>query len=136
MAPLTERRLLQLLVVLACIVPLLAGGSGVLHGPRIGHLATPSTDLDSHFRYLSGLLFGIGLAFLTTVPAIERRGARFRLLGGIVVIGGCGRLLSLLSVGVPSGGQIFGLGMELAVVPLLMLWQAHVARRCATLAEK
>ncbi len=108
MAPSTERLLLQLLVVLACIVPLLAGGSGVLHGPRIGHLATPSTDLDSHFRYLSGLLFGIGLAFLTTVPAIERRGARFRLLGGIVVIGGCGRLLSLLSVGAPPTVRFSG----------------------------
>lgn len=130
MPPSIERRLLQVVVALACAVPLLAGGSGVMRGPRLAHLATVPTDLDSHFRYLSGLLFGIGLAFLTTIPAIEARGPRFRLLGCIVVIGGLGRLASLIIVGMPSEGQIFGLAMELAVVPLLMLWQGRLARRC------
>jgi hypothetical protein len=118
-------------VVLACAVPLLAGGGGMVHGPRMAHAGAPPIDLDSHFRYLSGLLLGIGIGFLTTVPAIERRGARFRLLGAIVVIGGLGRLLSLILVGVPSHGQFFGLAMELGVVPLLMLWQRRVAGRCS-----
>jgi hypothetical protein len=135
-SPSIERRLLQATVALACIVPLLAGGSGMLHGPRMADPGSTPIDLDSHFRYLSGLLLGIGLGFLTTVPAIERNGARFRLLGAIVVIGGLGRLLSLIIIGVPSHGQIFGLAMELGVVPLLMLWQRHVAHRCADMASK
>jgi hypothetical protein len=129
-SPSIERRLLQITIVLACLVPLLAGGSGVLHGPRVAHLAAPPVDLDSHFRYLSGLLLGLGLSFLTTVPTIERHGPRFRLLGAIVIIGGFGRLLSLLLVGLPSPGQLFGLAMELGVVPVLMLWQARVAQLC------
>ena len=131
-----ERRLLQLVVALACIVPLLAGGSGVLHGPRLAHLGATPTDLDSHFRYLSGLLLGIGLGFPTTVPAIERHAARFGLLGGIVVIGGLGRLVSLILLGAPSAGHLFGLAMELAVVPLLILWQRRVAARCADWPQK
>jgi hypothetical protein len=39
------------------------------------------------------------------------------------------RLVGVLSVGVPGGSMLFGLGMELVITPLLCLWQAHVARR-------
>ena len=46
----------------------------------------------------------------------------------MVVCGGLARLFSLVAVGVPSRGHLFGLGMELGVVPLLMLWQWRVAR--------
>lgn len=128
MTPATERRLLQLVAAAACVVPLAAGAAGVLRGAAfVG--GPPAPDLDSHFRYLSGIFFGAGVAFATCVPAIERRGARFRLLGALVMAGGLARLLSLLEVGAPSGGHRFGLAMELGVVPLLLLWQARVARR-------
>ncbi|HEX8654987.1 MAG TPA: DUF4345 domain-containing protein [Allosphingosinicella sp.] len=125
----TERRLLQAAVALACTVPLAMGAASVARGPDVlsGVAAVPS-DLDSHFRYLSGVLFGIGLAFASCVPAIERRGARFRLLGLLVVAGGLGRLVSLAAVGLPGRGHVFGLVMELGIVPLLMLWQLRVAR--------
>lgn len=125
-----EKRLLQAVVALACLVPLTAGGMGVLFGPRwlAGVDAAPA-DLDSHFRYLSGIFLGVGLAFASCVPAIENRGSRFRLLGAMVIAGGLARLLSLLSIGPPSTGHLLGLGMELAVMPLLLTWQAGVARR-------
>jgi hypothetical protein len=86
-------------------------------------------DLDSHFRYLSGLLLGLGLAFAWCIPAIERRTLLFRALGLIAVLGGLARLLGLVLGGVPSAGHVFGLAMELGVVPLLLLWQARVARQ-------
>ena len=63
------------------------------------------------------------------MPHIERKGPRFRLLGGLIVIGGLARGVSLLAVGVPSFGHLLGLGMETIVVPLLMLWQWNLARR-------
>ncbi|HEY0043501.1 MAG TPA: DUF4345 domain-containing protein [Allosphingosinicella sp.] len=127
----TERRLLQIAIGVACLVPFLAGGQGVIEGAAMVK-GSGGADLDSHFRYLSGLLLGIGFGFAACVPAIERRGAVFRTLGAIAVLGGCARLLSLLSVGVPSGGHVFGLCMELGVVPLLMLWQWRVERRFGT----
>jgi len=34
-------------------------------------------------------------------------------------------------MGVPSGGQVFGLAMEIGIVPLLMAWQANFAWRHA-----
>jgi len=125
-----EKRLLQLVVAIACLVPLWVGGISVLHGPHfLGHPPVVPIDLDSHFRYISGIFFGLGLAFVSCIPGIEHKGPRFRLLGALVICGGLARVVSLLAVGPPSKGHIFGFAMELGVVPLLMLWQATLARR-------
>lgn len=125
-----ERRLLQGVVALACLVPLSIGAIGIVRGPGfLGHPPVVPPDLASHFRYLSGIFFGVGLAFTTCVPAIERKTARFRLLGLLVVAGGLARLAGLAMAPAPSLGHQFGLVMELGVTPLLMLWQARVARR-------
>jgi hypothetical protein len=133
-----ERRLLQGAVALGCVVPLLAGGAGMIEGPAFlrGVANEAPADLDSHFRYLSGLLFAIGLAFASCIPGIERRTARFRLLAFLVVVGGVGRLLGLISSGAPGTGHVFGLAMELAAVPLLVLWQARVASRAPSSAAR
>jgi Domain of unknown function (DUF4345) len=126
-----ERRLLQLAVALGCVVPLLAGSAGIVQGPAMlhGEGSGGSADLDSHFRYLSGLLLAIGIGFATCVPRIDRKTARFRLLALLVFIGGLGRLVSYAVVGGPGPGHVFGLGMELVTVPLLVLWQGRVAAR-------
>ena len=127
-----EKRLLQAVVALACLLPLVVGGQGILHGPApFGHLTAVPIDLDSHFRYISGIFFATGLGFLSCIPTIERKGPRFRLLGGLIVVGGLARLVSLLAVGVPSQGHVLGLGMEIGVVPCLRLWQLSFARRWA-----
>ncbi|AXJ95877.1 MULTISPECIES: DUF4345 domain-containing protein [unclassified Sphingomonas] len=125
-----ELRLLQVVVAIACLVPLAIGGLGILRGPGfLGHPPVVPRDLDSHFRYVSGIFFAVGVAFVTCIPDIANKGPRFRLLGALIVAGGCARVVSLASVGAPSAGHLFGLAMELGVVPLLMLWQARVARQ-------
>ena len=124
----TSKPLLQIAVALCSLVPIAAGGAGVLLGPVLV-AGADARDLDSHFRYLSGLLLGIGLAYATGVPGIERKRVRFLLLGGIVFIGGLGRLWSLLSVGAPSPVMLFALAMELVVTPLLTLWQLRISQK-------
>ena len=126
----TERRLLQLATAFACLVPLLMGGTSILNGADVLKGMDPPfpVDLDSHYRYLSGLLFGIGLVFAGCIPGIERHATIFRALCLVIVCGGLARLLSLIESGVPSGGHQFGLVMELGVVPLVTLWQSRVAR--------
>lgn len=127
-----ETRLLQAVVAVACLLPLVVGGQGIVHGPApFGHLAEVPRDLDSHFRYISGIFFATGLGFASCIPDIAAKGPRFRLLGGLIVVGGGARLVSLLAVGVPSRGHVLGLAMETVVVPLLMLWQWDFARRTA-----
>jgi len=124
-----EARLLRIAVVVACMVPISAGGAGVLLGPAMIGIDTASIAADSHYRYLSGLLLGIGILFLTTVPRIDTSTARFRLLAIIVIIGGLGRLLGTLLNRNADASSLFALGMELGVTPALLLWQARVAAR-------
>lgn len=123
-----ERRLLQTVVSVACLVPILTGLDGVLRGIAMVPGSGASVDLDSHFRYLSGIFLMVGLAFASTIPSIERQGPRFRLLGAMVVMGGLARGLSWAMIGTPGPAHQLGLAMELGVVPLLMLWQARIAR--------
>jgi len=124
--PTPSRRALQIAVALCSLVPITAGGAGMLLGPALV-AGTGTPDLDSHFRYLSGLLLGIGLAYLLTLRGIERRRAHYLLLGGLVVVGGIGRLIALLANGTPSTVMLFALAMELLVTPLLTLWQFRIS---------
>jgi hypothetical protein len=128
-----ERRVLQLVVAAACLVPLTTGGSSILRGVTFlkGVPHPPPVDLDSHYRYLSGIFLALGFAFVSCISAIERKGGRFRLLGAMVVAGGLARAYSWMQIGPPSSGHQLGLVMELGVVPLLMLWQWRFAARFA-----
>ena len=85
-------------------------------------------SLDSHFRYLSGLLAAIGVAYWTTIPEIEKEAAKFGLLTVIVVAGGVSRALGMLIAGPPGPAMSAALIMELVVTPVLYLWQARVQR--------
>ena len=126
-----ERRLLQLAVALGCLVPFALGGIGIVESAAMlrGVEDPLPIDLDSHFRYLSGLLLGVGIGFAACIHRIETRGAIFRALCVVVVVGGLARLISLIDLGTPSAGHVGGLAMELGAVPVLALWQARVARR-------
>jgi hypothetical protein len=128
------KRSLQIAVMIACLVPLSAGLGGVWKSIAIiDTLPTLLINTDSHFRYLSGLLLGIGLGFFSCIPHIETKTERFLLLSLIVVIGGLSRLYGLIIMGVPDNPMLFGLGMELFVVPLLAALQLIVAHKFARL---
>jgi hypothetical protein len=125
------KRALQYTVAVCGIVPVVAGLVGMILGASLTGDASGSADLDSHFRYLSGLLLGIGLAFWSTVHGIERKGDLFRLLTAFVVLGGFGRLLSIFVYDLPEDPMIGALVMELIVTPLLCYWQMRVASQSA-----
>jgi hypothetical protein len=125
-----EKRLLQIAVAVAGLVPVGAGAAGALLGPAMQNQIGDAA-LDSHYRYLSGLLLGIGLLFWSTIPKIEREGARFGLLTAIVVIGGFCRALGALIMGPPGVIMSLALVMELVVTPALYLWRQRVGRLAA-----
>jgi hypothetical protein len=120
---------LQAVVAIGALVPIGAGISGIALGLGfIQPTAMVNMSVDSQFRYLSGLLLGIGLGFLSTIPHIENKSVRFLTLAGIVFIGGIGRLYAWWILGAPQLDMQLALGMELVATPLLVLWQRAVAR--------
>ncbi len=118
----TERRRLQIAVAVAAGVPVGSGMWGVLAG-----VGAPGAFADSQYRYLSALLLGVGLSFWAMLPTIEKRRWAFRMLIGIVVLGGMARLGAFLASG---GSQAIwaALAMELVVAPILCLWRERVER--------
>jgi hypothetical protein len=122
------RRSLQIAVGIAGLVPVIAGLTGVLSGLGLFSAeAAANVSLDSHYRYLSGLLLGIGLAVWFMIPTIESSTGPLRLLTFVVVIGGLARLLALVLGGSLTFVVAFGLLMELVVTPALCWWQARIA---------
>ncbi|WP_306119858.1 MULTISPECIES: DUF4345 domain-containing protein [unclassified Roseitalea] len=123
-----ERAAFRVAVFVLSAVPIAAGSAGVVLGAGFASLADgPGTpDADSHFRYLSGLLLGIGIAFPTTVAGRKVQSARFRLLALIVILGGLARLLSAVTVGLPGPAHQAALVMELGVTPALALWSLRL----------
>ena len=125
-----ERRWLQIAIALIGLIPVGAGALGALLGPAQLHQIGDGV-LDSHFRYLSGLLLAIGLGYWTAIPHIELQGQRIGLLTMIVVGGGFCRALGMLLYGPPGGGMTAALAVELVLTPLVYLWQIRVARQAA-----
>lgn len=133
MSPLVEKCLLQAALVVGGALSLVFAATSVIEGV---HILLPgyrrdTIDLDSHFRYLSGIFLGVLIVFYSCVPDVERKGPRLRLVGGLVICGGLARLVGLMTLGLPGVGHRYGLVMELIVTPLILLWQARVARRMA-----
>ncbi len=123
-----ERRLLQAAIAVAALVPLSAGFFGMVYGNQMLGEST-SLSLDSHVRYLSGLLFGIGAIFWWMIARIEQHRTLVRVLTLMIFSGGLARLFSALFMGAPSLSMQLAIGMEIGVTPLLCLWQGRIYKR-------
>ena len=122
-----EKRLLQIAIALAGLIAVAEGMVGGLHGTlMLGDWG--DATLDSHFRYLSGLVLAVGVAYWSIVPNIERQAERLSLVTLIVVTGGFFRALGLLADGSPGLMMRVALVGELVGAPLLYLWQRRIAR--------
>jgi hypothetical protein len=122
-----QRKLLQIAMAVAGLAGVGVGLTGVLFGTLYADLSG-DVVLDSYVRFLKGVLLAIGLIYLSCVPQIERRGDRIALVTFILVCGTLSRLLTVIGHGVPTLGIIGNLVTGLILVPLLWLWQRHVAR--------
>jgi hypothetical protein len=125
-----ERRLLQLTLAIMSLIPLSAGLAGVWTGPAFYHLSA-SVSADSHMRYLSGLLLGIGFAVWWVIPRVEKSSEVFATVTAIVFVGGLSRLWSLIQAGEPNGVMSSALFVELGLTPALFFWHRRIVRLSA-----
>lgn len=125
-----ERFFLQVATVFSALVLLGLGISGVMLGVQFMH-GVGTITVDNYFRLVSGMMMGMGLVLLFSVPHVERYRERFGILTFMIVLGGLAELYSVLLHGIPSVGTLFGIFMTLIYAPLLWLLQRHVARHAA-----
>jgi hypothetical protein len=118
-----QKTALQISIVVAATLPVVAGIWDVIH-----RLQGADAWAINHQRYLSGLLMAIGVGFWSSVPDIEAKTARIRLLTFLVVVGGLCRLLGVAMGDPLSQSVIVALSMELVVTPALCWWQSRFAQ--------
>lgn len=82
---------------------------------------------DNVFRFFSGLWFGVGILFILFIRDLKRYKPAMVALLSIVVIGGIGRLISLVQYGMPENPEAMGLVIagllaELLISPIMIGW--------------
>jgi hypothetical protein len=121
-----ERKLLQVAVAFAGLVGVGFGLAGVVFGTAFVDIFDDGA-IDSSVRFFKGMLLAIGLIYWSCISDIERRGERMSLVTFILVCGAASRLMAVIGHGVATLGILVSLIAGLILVPLLWLWQRHVA---------
>lgn len=124
-------KLAKTITVLLSLLALLTGAMDVIIGVSgqanigVGAAAAAPFDpvLDSQVRFLGAVWLGLGAIQLVCLGDIQRYTIILQVCFGIVVLGGLGRALSILQVGMPTSGIgpafiTIALVIELVLVPL------------------
>jgi hypothetical protein len=122
------RKGLQATLAILSMIPLVVATIGITQGTSRWLAADSITpNFDSHYRYIAGYYFSLGLLGLWLIPRIEKHTGLFRIICISVFMGGIGRVISIVQVGVPNSLTLAFTALELCF-PLLLLWQARLPR--------
>lgn len=127
------RRILQVILTIIGLILIITGFLGVIYGITddfygisINSHIQGHIILDSNLRFYGGLSIGLGIIIFWIIPSIEKQQTIFRLISLMILIGGIGRVISMIMVGNPSTPFIIFTLLEL-LFPLLIFWQNKIA---------
>ena len=126
-----ERRALQIVTAFLGLVPVATGLIGMtgISDPIYASLGLPANPLlDSNLRFFAGVWLGLGLAILWLVPKSNSIRCCSGVIWGMIFIGGIGRIVSMLFVGLPPAPFIGFTILEIVGAPIFVIWQRRVAR--------
>lgn len=124
------RRALQIATAVMALIPITTGVLTMMGiDDPLYHASGLPRDalLDSSLRFFGGIWLVLGLAMMSLVPRIEHEGRWFAVLWGAVFLGGVGRVLSMLYLGLPPPAFVGFTVVELVGAPVFMVWQRWVA---------
>jgi Domain of unknown function (DUF4345) len=125
-----SRRSLQLVSAILAAIPVATGIVSLfgIEDPLYASIGLPpSVLLDTNLRFFGGVWLGLGIAMYCIIPSIERQTVLFRALWGMIFLGGIGRLISMLMLGLPPLPFVAFTALEIAGAPLMILWQARLS---------
>ena len=126
-----SKRGLQIAMALLAAIPVLTGIIAMfgLSDPLYASAGIPSNaTLDSNLRFFGGIWLGVGLSLYLLIPNIEKQTLLFRVLWGMIFLGGIGRLASMLFLALPPLPFIGLIVLEIVGAPFFIWWQARLAR--------
>ena len=126
------RKALQIILILLGLVPTITGTLTMMgiNDPLFANLNLPqSALLDSDLRFLGGVWLGLGITVLATVREIEKHFALYRILWGMIFLGGIGRLISMLIIGLPPIPFIGFTVLEIVGAPIFVYWHKQIVNQ-------
>jgi hypothetical protein len=105
-------------------------GIGSVPGEGSGH-SLSGTTVDSRERFYNAIFFGYGLAWLWAASQSPIPAKAVRWLAGIMLLGGVGRVISIVWYGRPHWFQLALTVIELGLPPLYF-WLAGAEEKAAT----
>ena len=126
-----NKRGLQIVTALLGAIPVLTGIITMfgLSDPIYASAGIPANALlDSNLRFFGGVWLGLGLALYWIIPNIDKQTLLFRVLWGMIFLGGIGRLVSMIFLGLPPLPFVGFTILEIVGAPLFIWWQARLAR--------
>jgi Domain of unknown function (DUF4345) len=127
-----NKKNLQLIMFLLACVPTITGLIGFLgiKDPIYGAISsTKNILLDSNLRFFSGIWLGLGLTLFSIIKTIETQTQIFRIIWMCIFIGGIGRLLSMIFMGMPPLPFVGFTILEIIGAPIFIFWQNKIATK-------
>lgn len=84
--------------------------------------------LRNNFRAICFMFFGYVPLVIWTLAALRERAAAFRIIFGCAFLAGFARLTGHVVEGHPGLVPVVFMGLELALMPILLLWHARLVR--------
>lgn len=116
-------------VLVSLLHVLLGPGAEVLLGAQIPPEVRQDPVLDSQNRFYGMIFMGYGALLYLCSTNLKRHAVLLRILCAFIFAGGLARLLSMLVYGLPTAPVLLLTAIELAGVPLLLLWHGMVVAR-------
>ncbi len=126
-----SKRALQIAMAVLGAIPVITGIVTMfgLSDPIYADAGIPAHALlDSNLRFFGGIWLVLGLAVYWVIPRIEQQTVLFRTLWLMIFVGGIGRLLSMLLVGMPPIPFVAFTALEIIGAPIFIVWQTRLAR--------
>jgi hypothetical protein len=115
---------LQIATGVLAIIPVVTGVIGM---PGIGDPIYPKLPadplLDSNLRFFSGVWLCLGPAMYWLIPTIEKQTVLFRVIWGMIFLGGVGRLMSMIFLALPPAPFVGFTILEIVGAPIFVAWQ-------------
>ena len=122
---------LQIATGVLGVIPIVTGliGMSGLGDPLYAAAGVPpNVLLDSNLLFCSGVWLGLGLALYWLIPRIKSQTVLFRVIWGMIFLGGIGRVISMIVEGPPPIPFIGFAILEIVGAPIFIAWQSRLAK--------
>lgn len=128
MSPERSKRLLTGFLYAGGAVPVVTGIYAVLTGSGgMPGTSEATANVENELRFFASFWVGFGLAVLWVAPRVDRETTAVRALMGVLFLGGVARAIAWAAEGRPDAIFIVLMALELALPPLVVFWQSHLA---------